>query len=121
MQEIDAAQEKIERDRILDIVQTQPKQYQATLYAIFKEASNNSVLTGEVYERYKDICDQTGLRPLTQRRVSDILAELDMLGLITAKVISKGRFGRTREISLSIPSSLESRAKAMVEEDLGLQ
>jgi len=47
--------------------------------------------------------------------------ELDMLGIINAKVISKGRFGRMREIHLSIPISIESKVKKLVEEDLGLK
>jgi len=123
LNEIDAAQETIERDRVLDIVQTQPKQFQATMYSILLSAKGKktTILTGEVYELYKKVCDGSGLRPLTQRRVSDILAELDMLGIISAKVISKGRFGRTREISLAIPTSLEPKVRNLVEEDLGIK
>ena len=34
--DLDEAQEKIERDRILDAVETQPKQYQALLYSIMQ-------------------------------------------------------------------------------------
>ena len=104
---IDEAEEKIDRDRILDTIKTQPKQFQATLLSIFTYAlqSNNSIFTGDIYNYYKDICEKCGLKPLTQRRVSDIIAELDMLGIINAKVVSKGRYGRTREISLAIPPS----------------
>ena len=69
---------------------------------------------------YKNICEKTGLRPLTQRRVSDILAEQDMLGIINAKIISKGRFGRTREMSLAVPSSLKPKIKKILEESLDL-
>ena len=104
---IDEAEEKIDRDRILDTIKTQPKQFQATLLSIFTYAlqSNNAIFTGDIYNYYKDICEKCGLKPLTQRRVSDIIAELDMLGIINAKVVSKGRYGRTREISLAIPPS----------------
>jgi len=119
--EVDDAQEKIEKDRILDVIKTQPRQFQAVTFAVLQKAFKNSVLTGEVYEDYKKVCEETGLRPLTQRRVSDILAELDMLGVINAKVVSKGRFGRTREINLSIPKFLLPKVKEIVEEDLGLR
>lgn len=106
MNHIDDAEEKIEKDRVLDIAHTQPKQFQVTLLAIFNLAKKSEGLfTGDVYEVYKDYCTKCGLRPLTQRRVSDIIAELDMLGIINARVISKGRYGRTREIRLAIPSS----------------
>lgn len=119
---IDDAEEKIEKDRILDIIKTQPKQFQATLYPILlaHQKKKGIIYTGEIYDIYKDLCTQIGLRPLTQRRISDIVAELDMLGIINAKVISKGRFGRTREITLAIPSQIEPKIKKILEEDLGV-
>lgn len=119
---IDEAEEKIERDRFVDVVRHQPKQFQAVLQTIlsFNKQASSTFFTGDVYDDYKRLCTHAGLRPLTQRRVSDIIAELDMLGLITAKVISKGRFGRTREISVSIPSSVEPRITSILKEDLGL-
>ena len=57
--------------------------------------------TGEVYEIYKVLCKKTRADSLTQRRVADLISELDMLGIITARVISKGRYGRTRDIKIS--------------------
>jgi cell division control protein 6 len=123
IKQIDEAEEKIEKDRMFEIVKTQPKQFQATLYPILliSNQKKGTIFTGEIYEVYKEICSKTGLRPLTQRRVSDILAELDMLGIINAKVISKGRFGRTREITLAIPSTIEPKIKKIVEDDLALR
>lgn len=117
---LDKAEGKIERDRILDILASQPQQCQAVMYAILKinENKTDSLFTGEVYDTYKKICDQTGLRPLTQRRVSDIIAELDLLGIIHARVISKGRYGRTREINVSF-SQIEN-AKHVLEQGLNL-
>jgi cell division control protein 6 len=122
IEHIDEAEEKIEHDRLLDIVTTQPKQHQATLYSVMSVCSNSKkvIFTGEVYELYKQVCYKTGLRPLTQRRVSDIIAELDMLGIINAKVISKGRYGRTREISHAIPKETEPRIRHLLEEGLHL-
>ena len=69
---------------------------------------------------YKGLCLQIGLRCLTQRRVSDIIAELDMLGIINAKVISKGRYGRTREITVSLPQQMTTKIYTMVKEVLDL-
>lgn len=119
---LDQADETIEKDRVLELVRTQPKQHQATLYAIVNvcKQKKEGVFTGEIYDVYQKLCEQTKLRPLTQRRVSDIIAEFDMLGLITAKVISKGRYGRTREISLAIPSQNEQRMQSLLEEGLSL-
>jgi len=119
---LDEAEEKIERDRFIDIVEKQPKQFQVTLYSILVVNSqrNESIYTGDVYELYKQICLKTGLRPLTQRRISDIIAELDTLGLINVKLISKGRYGRTRAISSSLPSVTESKIKKILEQELDL-
>jgi cell division control protein 6 len=119
---IDQAEDKIDCDRVLDVVKTHPKQHQAVLFSIITlwNEKNKSIFTGEIYELYKKICNQTALRPLTQRRVSDIIAELDMLGIITASIISKGRYGRTREIVLSISSSIEQKIKDVLAEGLAL-
>lgn len=121
---IDMAEEKIERDRVYDVVATQPKQVQATIYSILISEQHDHrapIFTGEIYDRYKRICDHTGLRPLTQRRISDILAELDMLGIINAKIISKGRFGRTREINLAMPPNLQERLTKLIKEELDIE
>ena len=120
---IDVAEEKIERDRVIDIVKTQPKQQQTTLYAIFSlyNEKNTIIYTGDAYDVYKTICGKVGLYPLTQRRVSDIIAELDMLGIINAKVVSKGRFGRTREISVAIPQTVKPKIITILQQSLGLE
>ncbi len=119
---IDEAEEKIERDKVVDIVHTQPKQFQLTLASILELCSTpkESVYTGDIYEVYKMNCSTVGLKPLTQRRISDIIAELDMLGIINAKVVSKGRYGRTRQIGLAIPGSTIPRIRSMIYEGLGL-
>ena len=123
IEDVDEADEKIEKDRILDVITVQPKQYQATLYSIMLLSSKRKsgpIFTGEVYEVYRGICRQISLRPLTQRRISDILGELDMLGIITAKVISKGRYGRTREISFSLPEETLQKVEKIVKESLSI-
>ncbi len=120
MEHIDAAEEKIERDRLIDLLTTQPKQAQAALYSIIMVCSKKKgkIFTGEVYEIYRRVCAKANFRPLTQRRISDIIAELDMLGIINAKVISKGRYGRTREIALASLNTSIDKIKKILEESL---
>ena len=122
---IDLANQKMERDKILDIVEGEPKQFKLVLYAIMqltKEVKDKSerFFTGDVYNYYQDVCGRTKTDALTQRRISDILAEIDMLGLINAKVISKGRHGRTREIRLSVPGNLFDKVEAILVDSLGI-
>ena len=64
------------------------------------------VSTGQVYEEYRKIAEGEQLRPLTQRRFSDIIGFLDLYGLIIARIISKGGYGNTREISSSLPDDV---------------
>jgi cell division control protein 6 len=122
MQHIDGAEQKIDRDRFLDVVSTQPKQSQAILYSLLSISLSRegNIFTGEVYENYKRLCQKIGLGALTQRRVSGIISELDMLGLINMRVISKGRYGRTRELYLSIPTSINPKIKKILEDGLEL-
>jgi len=124
---IDQAEEKIERDRVIDIVATQPKQFKITLHTILeisdefsKRKESPDFYTGDIYAKYKDNCLKTGTKPLTQRRVGDIIAELDMLGIINARVISKGRYGRTRQITLGVPDNIIDKIRDMLKEGLGL-
>jgi cell division control protein 6 len=120
---LDQAEEKIERDKVCDIVDSQPKQQQITLYSIFQLCAANyekPIVTGDVYELYKELCFKIRIRPLTQRRISDIIAELDMLGIINARVISHGRYGRTRQICLGIPPSTAPKVANMLKEALKL-
>ncbi len=102
------AQNKIEIDRIIEVVRTLPNQSKLILLAILLQdkhnkntGSNGAITTGEVYEIYKSLSKKTRSDSLTQRRVADLISELDMLGIITARVISKGRYGRTRDIKIS--------------------
>jgi cell division control protein 6 len=131
---IDEANNKIERDKILDIVETEPKQFQAVLQAIIDledgkdkirqqklfSDENGKIFTGDVYNDYQDICKRINMEILTQRRVGDILSEFDMLGLINAKVISKGRYGRTKEIKLAIPENITEKVREILRDSLGI-
>jgi len=103
-----AAQNKIELDRVVEVVRTLPTQSKLILY----------LTTGEVYNLYKRLCRQIDMDILTQRRVTDIISEFDMLGIVNAVVVSKGRYGRTKEISVSVP--LE-QTKATLLEDYRLK
>lgn len=117
---VDEAEEKIDKDRIVDLITTQPKQYQLVLYSILslQPSKNNNIFTGEVYELYKTLCNKTKTSILTQRRISDIISEFDMIGVLNAKIISKGRYGRTRDISIEIHESMIPKIKNILEDKI---
>ena len=123
LKNIDAANHKIERDKMLDIIESEPAQFQLVLHAIMLldgDKKYGSIFTGDVYNIYQEVCEKTKNEVLTQRRVSDILAEFDMLGIINARVISKGRQGRTREIKLALSSSVKIKAREILDKALDL-
>ncbi|CCQ35217.1 Orc1-type DNA replication protein [Natronomonas moolapensis 8.8.11] len=99
------AQEKIELDRVVEVVRTLPTQSKLVLYATILLEKNgvHNINTGEVFNIYKRLCEEIDADVLTQRRVTDLISELDMLGIVNAVVVSKGRYGRTKEINLSVP------------------
>ena len=99
------AQNKIELDRVTEVVRTLPTQSKLVLLATIlgEESGTKGLTTGEVYDTYRELCQEAHMDVLTQRRVTDLISELDMLGILQARVISKGRYGRTKEIQMSVP------------------
>ena len=114
------AQEKIELDRVVEVVRTLPTQSKLVLFAIILLEKNgvHNINTGEVFNIYKSLCEEIDADVLTQRRVTDLISELDMLGIVNAVVVSKGRYGRTKEISLSVPID-ETEAVLLSDSRLG--
>ncbi len=116
---LDEAEHKVESDKIVSAAISQPRQFQTVLYGILLlSPEKKKMYTGEIYEIYSSMCKQVNSNVLTQRRVSDILAELDMLGIINAKIISKGRYGRTREILMAIDQNITLKLKEVLEKSL---
>jgi len=108
------ASDKMETDRVDEAIRSLPIQNKAILLAVsmFEGGTN----TGELYISYSNLCRKMGIETLTQRRVSGILGDLDLLGLVEASVVSKGRRGRTKKIQLLI--GRESLEKALSEDPM---
>lgn len=117
---VDLALEKIDYDRIIESVKSLPKQTKLVLWSIIEleEKEEENIQTGDVYGVYEDTCKDCALHPLTQRRISDLLSELDMIGIINAKVISLGRYGRTRQIKLSVSKKVRKKIKEILKSNL---
>ncbi|ALU12006.1 cell division control protein Cdc6 [Ignicoccus islandicus DSM 13165] len=95
------AWEQIEKDRVIEVVRSLPLHSKLILLAIAKLTKDGTVTyTGEVYKLYKEFTSDLGIETLTLRRVSDLIGELDMLGLISTQVVSRGKRGMTRVINL---------------------
>ena len=118
---LDDAECRVESDKIINAATNQPKQFQMVLYTLLLVTpQKKQIFTGEIYELYQNFCKKSNYNVLTQRRVSDILAELDMLGIINANIISKGRYGRTRQISISLDEVVITKLKEILEKSLNI-
>jgi cell division control protein 6 len=103
------------------VIGSEPKQHHFVLYSIIlltEERKNDPFFTGDVYNLYQSLCQKNKMDILTQRRVSDIVQEFDMLGIINVNVISKGRGGRMREIKLAISKEIIGKAKELIENSI---
>ncbi len=104
-----SAQHQIESDQMTPIISKLPSQQKLILSSILINENNGlrNIQTGEVYAIYTQACRYVGQNALTQRRVSGLISNLDMLGLVTARTISRGRYGRTKEINSCIPQNID--------------
>jgi len=99
------AQTRIEYDRIIETLKSLPTHSKIVLLSVYllKNFNVERSITGDIYNVYCEICEEIGYSLLTQRRVSGLISELDIMGLLNSRVISLGRYGRTKKISLGIP------------------
>lgn len=98
---IDKAEEQLETRRILDAVDECSKQSKLVLYSVLQLQGRKEITTGRTYSKYEHICKKAAMDPLSQRRVRDLIDKLDMMGLITAKIESRGNKGRTRMMRIN--------------------
>lgn len=110
---VKSAKNSLEMNVVEEAIKTLSVQSKCVLLSIVKNTENNNrtMITGDVYVIYKDIVDILGFSPLTQRRITDLISELDMMGLINASIKSFGRAGRTKEITLEIPKDIIKKFK----------
>ena len=132
---IDTADKKREKNRVIEIIKSQPKQAQIVIYSIIKTSQKEKLnlitnkkttfieptTTGFVYDYYNKIAKLLRQPTLTLRRISDIIVELDTLGLINFKIVSKGRYGRTRIITLGLPKSLFTETMGILKKSLMIE
>ncbi len=111
-----AARIEIERDRVTEVVKTLPLHSKLVLASVTYATGGGRyhATTGDVYDTYRQLVGRLGIEEVTFRRVSGILSELDMLGIIRARTISRGRYGKTRVIELA--TSYEPILEVLLEE-----
>ncbi|WP_048192034.1 orc1/cdc6 family replication initiation protein [Methanobacterium sp. SMA-27] len=99
------AKDYIEHNKVTDIVMTLPSQQQKVLESIlYLTKEKEEITSGRLYEVYKEFSKGDSV---SYRRIFDFINELEMLGLISTKTISRGRGkGRTNIIDLQCEMGL---------------
>jgi len=110
------AQREIEKDRAVEVIKSMPLHVKITLMAIYllEKKRVKEKTTGEIFSLYRELCRALHIDELTQRRVSDLINELDSAGIITARVVSRGRRGLTKIVKLNLSDDI---VKAGLRED----
>jgi cell division control protein 6 len=99
------AEKRIEHNRVVDALGNLTLHSKLVMLSVY-HLSKSSATTGEIYDVYNELCSELGAGLLTQRRLGSLINELDAMGLLNAKVVSMGRYGRTKKIRLEISKSL---------------
>lgn len=108
LNEVAIAEERLEVDKTEELIRSLATQQRLALLACYSVSSREAkkAITGQVYITYKTICEKEMIKPLSQRRFSDMISFLDLYGLVNARVVSKGRYGYASEILETMPMQL---------------
>jgi cell division control protein 6 len=99
------AEKHIEHNRVVEALKNLTLHSKLVLLSVYR-LNKSSATTGEIYDVYNELCGELGAGLLTQRRLGTLVNELDAMGILNAKVVSMGRYGRTKKIRLEISRTL---------------
>ncbi len=109
------ATQKIEENKEETSLKSYPLHEKLVVLAIMKA---NGSSTGEIYSSYKSLCKIIRQDELTQRRITQMLSEIELSGIINGRLIHQGIHGRTKKYKLTISSEM---IKKSFKDDLTLQ
>jgi len=104
---VEQARQKIEENKEETSLEAFPLHEKLIILAIMKA---NGSSTGEIYSSYKNLCKAVGRDELTNRRITQMLSEIELSGIITGRLIHQGIHGRTKKYKLEISSEMVKKA-----------
>ena len=104
---VEEARQKIEENKEETSLEAFPLHEKLIILAIMKA---NGSSTGEIYSSYKNLCKAVGRDELTNRRVTQMLSEIELSGIITGRLVHQGIHGRTKKYKLEISSEMVKKA-----------
>ena len=119
--DLDKAADILEQNITESLIKTMTKQSKVVLMSIIAVSRSKrlgKVYSGEVYDYYLKSCDRVGLKKLTFRRVSDLIADMDYNSLVMSRIKSHGRYGRTRELNIAFSPTLINKVEDIIKTGL---
>jgi len=104
---VEQARQKIEENKEETSLEAFPLHEKLIILAIMKA---NGSSTGEIYSSYKNLCKAVGRDGLTNRRITQMLSEIELSGIITGRLVHQGIHGRTKKYKLEISSEMVKKA-----------
>ena len=96
---IRGASQKIEENKEVAALQSYPLHEKLLIIAVMK---TSGLSTGEIYTTYKNLCKVVGQKELSTRRVTQMLSDVELSGIISGRIIHQGIHGRTKKFKLAI-------------------
>ncbi len=109
------ATQKIEENKEEASLKSYPFHEKLVILAVMKA---NGSSTGEIYSAYKDLCKKVGRDVLVQRRITQMLSEIELSGIISGRLVHQGMHGNTKKYKLTVASKT---IKKTFEQELSLQ
>lgn len=100
---IQLARNKIEENKEVTSLKSFPLHEKLLIIAAMK---TSELATGEIYSVYKELCKAVRQQELTQRRVTQMLSEIELSGIISSRLVYQGIHGNTKKYKLTISSEI---------------
>lgn len=108
---VDMAAQQLQKDRIAIVLSNSSYHLKvgcAALARITYTTGEKWNSTSTIYEQYCGLL-QKGVKPLSYRRVSELLTELENTGLVVSQTLSKGRHGYGSQYRLAVSPEMVGR------------
>ena len=100
------ASQKIEENKEEASLKSYPLHEKLLILAIIRA---NGSSTGEIYASYKNLCKVVGRDNLTQRRITQMLSEIELSGIISGRLVHQGIHGRTKKYKITVSPEMVKR------------
>lgn len=100
---IEEALKKIEEDKETAALRSYPLHEKLLILGVMRTDGST---TGSIYNVYKEMCRKIQQKELSYRRITQMLSEIEMSGLISSRLVHQGVHGNTKKFKLTISQSI---------------